>query len=229
MQIIKVDGNLRACFTPKELAILIMNDYTSKFNKAITNPDPRRKNIPIQTYLAGITQESKDYEYFVAIFDLYELFEKNCEMCFNLNNKFELRKSSIISIGDLCKYREDPPDVIIKHKNMYYEFELKRYRGAIDVDSLYLFVSDKIIKHYTGKTNYLILLQSKPGSAISGEMFIKLHDKLKIDSKFPGILAFTFNNDNKEMVLVRVFPDLNQNRRPLKSGSEQFDDIIRRE
>ena len=229
MTINKIDGNLRACFTPKELATLIINDYSFKFFKAITNLDPRRKNTPIQSYLAGITQESKDYEYFVAIFDLHELFEKKCEMCFNLNNKFELRKSSISSIDDLCKYREDPPDVIIKYKNMYYEFELKRYRGVINVDSLYLFITDKIIKHYSGKTNYLILLQSQPGSVLSYKIFIKLHEKLKIDGKFPGYLGFTFNSNNKEMVMVRVFPELNQYKRPFRSGSEQFSQILNTE
>lgn len=227
MELRKFNDNLLVCFTPKELANLLTNDFYIKFIRGLSNP--KLKNTTLHDYLLNNSSESRDYEYYVAIFDLYELFNKDCEICYRLNNKFTLRKSVINTIDDLIRFREEFPDVIVRFKKKYFEFELKRYKGKINLESLYDFVLKKIIKRYSGKTNYLILLQGEPGSKLSYVMFKKLHEKLKKEGKFPGYLGLSFNAGNKDMVLVRIFPELNQFKRPLRSGSEQIADLFRKE
>lgn len=227
MKIYKLNGNLLACFSPKELANLLINDFHIKFIRGLSNP--KLKNTTLRGYILNNSSESRDYEYYVAIFDLYELFNKDCEICYSLNKKFALRESVINTIDDLIYYREEFPDVIVRFKKKYFEFELKRYKGKINLESLYDFIVKKIIRHYSGKTNYLILLQSEPGSKLSYLMFKRLHKKLKQEGNFPGYLGISFNANNREMVSVRIFPELNQFKRPLRNGSEQIADLIQKE
>lgn len=224
MELHKLYGNFVVCFTPKELANLLINDFFLKITRGLSNP--KLKNTTLHDYLLNNSSESRDYEYYVAIFDLYDLFNKDCEICYHLNNKFNLGKSLINTIDDLIRYREEFPDVIVRFKKRYFEFELKRYKGKLNLESLYSFVLEKIVKHYSGKTNYLILLQGEPGSKLSYITFKKLHQKLRKERIFPGILGFSFNNDNREMILIRVFPELNQYKRPFRNGSEQIAEVI---
>lgn len=224
MELHKLSGNFIVCFTPKELANLLINDFFLKITRALSNP--KLKDTTLHDYLLNNSSESRDYEYYVAIFDLYDLFNKDCEICYSLNKKFNLGKSAINTIDDLIRYREEFPDVTIRFKKRYFEFELKRYKGKLNLESLHSFVFEKIVKHYSGKTNYLVLLQGEPGEALSYTTFKKLHKKLKTEGIFPGILGFSFNNDNREMIIIRVFPELNQRKRPFRSGSEQIAEII---
>ncbi|MDP3948191.1 MAG: hypothetical protein Q8P87_00600 [bacterium] len=217
MKIFKADGQLKACFSSKEIAsLLISKFFTQLFSAEKLKNEPYDSNV-VSDYikkLADHSVDSTDYEFFTSILDLYEQFEKNCEFCFNLKNTFNPNVNKITSIDDLYLYREDPPDVIVLYKNNFYEFELKRYRDEFTFDKLYTFLKKKIIMHYSGKSNFLVILQLKPNSNIDLNIFKELHKSLKKEINKPGIIGFSLNNNNEEMILVRILPELNMNKRP---------------
>lgn len=231
MKILKVKGQLKACFSSKEIAnLLILRFFTQLFSANELKNEPYDSSA-ISDYikkLADQSVDSTDYELYTSILDLYEQFEKNCEFCFNLKNTFDPQTIKIASIGDLYRYREDPPDVIVRYKNNFYEFELKRYRDEFTFDKLYTFLKKKIITHYSGKSNFLVILQLAPNLNIDLNVFEKLHERLKKEINQPGIIGFSLNNNNKEMILVRVLPELNISKRP-HSEVNAFADILHSE
>lgn len=230
MTINKTDGKLRACFSAKELAYLIISKFFTNLSTQIKSEPYNTAHI--SEYIKGLANDSvdsHDYEFFTSILDLYEQFGKNCNFCFNLKNSFDPVKSKVQTLDDLSFYREDPPDVIVLYKSNYFEFELKRYRGNLTFESLYDFVMKKIITHYSGKSNYLIILQPEPNSGISYDVFKKLHENIRKEKRLPGIIGFSLNNDNKEMILVRVFPKLEVSKRKYNSEMDMFAEILHSE
>lgn len=217
MKILKVKEQLKVCFSSKEIAnLLISRFFTQLFSASRLKNEPYDSSV-VSNYikkLADQSVDSTDYEFFTAILDLYEQFEKKCEFCFNLKNTFNPKENKISSINNLYQYREDPPDVIALYKNSFYEFELKRYRDEFTFDKLYAFLRKKIIMHYSGKQNFLIILQLKPGSNIDLDIFRKLNEVCKKEVNQPGIVGFSLNKNNEEMILVRILPDLNMSKRP---------------
>ena len=215
MKIIKAGVKIKVSFSAKELTSLIVakffNDLTKKINEG--SADALDISIYIKQ-LADHSVDSTDYEFYTAILDLYEQFEKDCEFCFNLKDTFDPKINKINSIDDLYNYREDPPDVIVLYKNNFYEFELKRYREDFTFNKLYNFLKKKIILHYSGKTNFLIVLQLKPNTNIDLNIFRRLHESLKNENNQPGIVGFSLNKNNEEMLLVRILPELNMSKRP---------------
>jgi len=217
MKIFKVKGQLKACFSPKEIANLLIFKFLTQLFSAEKLKNEPYDSIAVSDYikrLANHSADSTDYELYTSILNLYEQFEKNCEFCFNLKNNFNPQVNKITSIDDLYRYREDPPDIIVRYKNNFYEFELKRYRDELVLDKIYTFVKKKVIMHYSGKSNFLIILQLKPNSNIDLDIFKKLHENLKKEKNQPGIIGFSLNNNNKEMILIRVLPELNMSKRP---------------
>ena len=126
-------------------------------------------------------------------------------------------------------YVDDPPDVIVYYENQYYEFELKRYRDELLVDSIFNFLKKKIILHYSEQRNYLILLQPPPFSDFSTNVFKELHEKLLKEKNIPGIIGFSLNNNNEEMLLVRIFPNLDISKRKYKTEVNMFAELLHSE
>ncbi len=230
MKINKVDGKLRVCLTPKEMALLLVSDFfvnlTEEINKGTADEENIKKQIK---NLANKSVDSHDYEYFAAILDLYEQFKKNCELCFNLKPSFDYKTDSVKTLKDLTKYKDDPPDVIILYKENYFEFELKRYRGDLTVDSIYKFLREKIILHYSGHQNYLILIQSPPNTELSLDIFKKVHERLIKEKNDSGIIGFSLNNGSKEMILIRILPKLDFSKRAYETESDRFAELLHSE
>lgn len=217
MKILKGKGQLKVCFSSKEIAILLISKFFTQLFSANKLKNEPYNSKAVSDYIKRLSDQSvdsTDYEFFISILDLYEQFEKKCEFCFNLKSTFNPQIDNISSIEDLYKYREDPPDVIILYKNNFYEFELKRYRDEFSFDKLDAFLKKKIISHYSGKSNFLIILQVKPNSDIDLNIFKKLHKSLKKEKNQPGMIGFSLNNNNEEMILIRVLPELTINKRP---------------
>ncbi|GEM_PF-3120584 len=229
MKLIKTDGRFKICFSAKELTLLVIAKFFNELTEKIKEGSVDSLDISVYIrQLADQSADSTDYEFFTSILDLYEQFEKNCEFCFNLKNTFNPKVNKIISIDDLYRYREDPPDAIVLYKNNFYEFELKRYRDEFTFDKLYTFLKKKIILHYSGKSNFLVILQLKPNSNIDLNIFKKLHESLKKETNQPGIIGFSLNNNNEEMILVRVLPELDMSKRS-HSEINAFADILHSE
>jgi len=229
MNLIKIDERLKASFSSRELMLLIIAKFFNDLSRKIKEGSASSSDISVYIkQLADHSADSMDYELFTSILDLYEQFEKNCEFCFNLRNTFNPQTDKIISIDDLYHYREDPPDVIVLYKNNPYEFESKRYRDEFVFDKLYAFLKKKIIAHYSGKSNFLIILQLKSYTDIDLNIFKKLHESLKMEKNQPGIIGFSLNNNNEEMILIRILPELNMSKRPYDEINA-FADILHSE
>lgn len=230
MKLLKGKGQIIACFSSKEIAnLLVLRFFSQLFSARKLDNEPYDSSV-ISDYiktLADKTIDSTDYELYTSILDLYGQFEKNCEFCFNLKNISDPKTIQIVSIDDLYRYRDDPPDVIVRYKNNLYEFELKRYRDVFTFDKLYDFLKKKIIMHYSGKANYLVILQLQQNSNIDINIFKRLHERLKTETNQPGFIGFSLNN-NKEMILVRVLPELNISKRPFSQVNE-FAEILHSE
>lgn len=219
----------QACFTAKEISLLLIqrmfrNLFSAKNlqNEAINSP-------VVSEFITGLAKQStdsKEYEYFTAILDLYPAFEKKCQFGYRLNADFNPTKHKILSLEDLEKFKEDPPDVIVIHSAVEYPFELKRYRDKLDYDSLYKFVQSKIIRHYSVKYNFMVILQVAPYETLNLNLFKKLSKELLKDNNQPGYIIFTCNNANKEIYTIVVLPKLEVSKRPYGSESENMVDLF---
>jgi len=228
MKLLKIKGQIKACFSSSEIANLLISDFIIKLISSEKLKNEPYNSTIVSDYIKKLsdkTIDSIDYELFTAILDLYEQFDKNCEFCFNLKNTYNPQVNKITNIDELYRYREDPPDVIAFYKKNFYEFELKRYRDEFTFSKLLAFIKKKIIMHYSGKSNFLIILQLKPNSNIDFNIFKDLHKNLKKEISQPGIIGFSLNNNNQEMILVRVLPELNMSKRPYSEIST-FTDIL---
>jgi len=228
MEILRFNGKLIVCFSAKEIvSLLILKFFHQLFsNEELKNePYDSKKVSDFIKELSRQSINSKDYEFYTGILDLYEFFEKNCKLCFYLKNSFNPRTDQITSIDEIYCYRDDPPDIIVRHKGSFYEFELKRYRNEFNLDKLSNFLKKKIIQHYSGKQNFLVILQLKPHSNIDLDIFRQLHEVLKCEKNQPGIIGFSFNKDNKEIILIRILPELNISKRPYNEFNS-FTDIL---
>lgn len=230
MTVNKINGKLRACFSAKELTLLIVSKFFVSLATKIKSEKLNEEGISNHIKnLVNLSVNSHDYEYFTSILDLYEQFEKNCDFCFDLKPSFDYKRNIIQNLDDLTKYKDDPPDAIVLYKKQYFEFELKRYRDELTVDSMYGFLKKKIILHYSERQNYLILLQPAPFSNLSLEVFKKLHERLMKEKNIPGIIGFSLNNNNKGMILARIFPNLNVSKRAYETQVDRFAELLHSE
>lgn len=224
----KSDLRIKVCYTPEELATLaVAEDIKNIFEIAKNNHniEDAKKHVAKLSEKRG--NNSKSYEYFVGILDLYELFEQECEFCFNLKPSFNPSLATITSSEDLNLFKVDPPDIIVLNKGGFHDFELKRYRNPLEVSLLLEFLNEKIINYYSDHNkNYLIILQPKPNTEVSLDVFHNLRGELVKLNKNLGIIAFSSNIDNQKSVLIKVWPQFEILQRPFLSGSEQIKRIF---
>lgn len=234
MKLSKANTQLMACFTVKELVDLLMWPVELSLLNETLNARLEGKKIDDATLgelaieWGKSSADSKDYEYWSAIFSLYEDFGDDSEICFYLKDTFNPQKDSIASYLDLEKFKQDPPDVIVKNKlNGYAEFELKRYRGELSEEGLVTFIKNKIL-HYSVPFNYCIILQHTSGTVMPQMLFENLHKEIK---KLPlkrdlGNICFIFNANNQHMIFAHVYPELDVYKQPFNSGSDQVKKLM---
>jgi hypothetical protein len=229
MQILKSKEGYQARFSPKELSVLLAYRF---FNKLLSTKHLKNEeyNSPaVSKHIGKLSKESvdsKEYEYYTAILDLYRMFSKDCTFSFKLNTSFNPTKDNIKNLDDLDSFKDDPPDVIVNYKENDYEFELKRYRGKMTFEALYEFVNRKIILHYSGKLNFLIILQPNVDRSLSLDLFKDLHDNLIKEKNQPGYIGFSFNHENKEIITIRVLPKLEMDKRLYIHENDNFIDLF---
>lgn len=234
MNLRKANTKLMACFSVKELVdLLLWPVEVSLLNKTLESRLEGKKidDAALGDTVLGWSKDSansRDYEYWAAIFSLYEDFGEGSEICFYLKDTFNHHKDSITSYSDLEKFKQDPPDVVIKSKqNGYAEFELKRYRGKLNEEGLVTFIKNKILR-YSVPFNFCIILQLNPGTVLPQMIFENLHKAIK---ELPiqrnlGNICFIFNANNQHMIFAHVYPDLNVYKQPFSSGSVQVKKLI---
>lgn len=230
MEIHKKHGSLVACF-PKEELLRMYEDYKkSLILEELTKRGKTLDNFnsisEAQEWMSELVQTAADdrdeHELIATLFFVADFYEDTCEVCFKLKNSFNHNKDKIDSINTLNEYRDDPPDFIIKQSDGWRDFELKRYRNTLDTNTVFDFITEKV-KHYRdlGDMNLLLILQSKDSNDLQID-FHDLHERLiKQDYNFKGQILLSFNNNNTEMVINQVFPELTTSTIPFALPSQK--------
>lgn len=229
MLVLKSIEGYRLNLSAKELAQICISSF---FTELISNKNFQDKpydSKEVKDFISELSKksiDSKDYEYYVALLDLYQTFEERCEFCFKLKSSYDPKRHNIKTLKDLEKYKNDPPDVIVRYQEIDYPFELKRYRGNVTFNDIYTFIKKKIIDHYSGTLNFLIILQPSNGLAVDLDIFRQIHKRLMTEKNQPGYIGLTFNHDNREVITVRVLPKLEKYTRPYKQEADLFSDLL---
>lgn len=164
-----------------------------------------------------IFNDRDDHEIFASIFIFLDFYESGSEICFELKD-FNPSRDKITTLQELNDFRDDPSDFIIKSSDGFRGFELKRYRDGLTTNEVFDFLEKKI-KHYgngLGAINLLVTLQSIDND-ISNVDFQELNTNLKsMRLQFQGEVLISYNENNKEMVINQVFPNLTTTRIPIQ-------------
>ncbi|MBU1033465.1 hypothetical protein KKI22_00760 [Patescibacteria group bacterium] len=237
MNLHKINTRLVACFTLKELIDLLlfpMELFLLKESLDARSIGKRVDTLFLKKFIPAFsknTVNSKDSEYWTAIFSLYEDFGNNSEICFYLKDSFNPSKDTISSKTDLENFKRDPPDIIIRQKSgKYFEFELKQYRGELSEDKLFIFIKDKILC-YAASFNYCIDLRGTLGTTISTSIFEDLYKRIKklsLKRDF-GRICIIFNANNEHMIFANIYPDFFIYKQPFKNGSDQIKSLLDKE
>lgn len=169
-----------------------------------------------------ISDDRDDPEIFASLYVFLDFYNDGGSVCFELQDSFNPHKDKILTLRDLNKFRAGSySDFIIKSKDGFRQFQLKRYRNDLNTQEVSNFIKEKV-KHYgndLGDTNLLIVLQSSNNN-VSGINFHQLHDEIKsLNLKFHGQILISYNENNEEMVINQVYPDLTTTRIPIRYPS----------
>ena len=224
------------CFPKKELVKLFEIAKKTELLQEMRNRDisfdDLRNDFPKMTRLANVisqktSKDRDDHEVFASIFIFSDFYGKDSEICFELQDSFNLNKDKIITLQDLNKFRTGTfSDFIIKLGNEFRQFQLKRYQEGLNTQNIFDFIKKKI-EHYAndlGDMNLLLVLQSQAWD-VSYVDFHELHDKLKsLNLTFRGQILISYNESDREKVINQVYPDITTTRIPVRYPSAQLDD-----
>lgn len=231
MEFFKLKNKNIVCFAKEELQnifeIAKKTELSEEIIKQKTSLENLREDYGKMKNLADIisaktSNDRDDHEIFASIFVFVDFYEKGSGICFEVKNNFNPSRDKISTLQDLNDIRNDPPDFIIKSNDGVREFELKRYRDDLTTEGVFNFIEKKI-KHYgnLGDMNILLILQSAAND-ISNVNFQKLSAELKsLGLKSKGQVLISYNENNKDMVINQVFPDLTTTRIPFKLPSQR--------
>lgn len=167
-------------------------------------------------------RDRDEHEIFAALYVFLRFYEPDSEVCFEVRG-FDPNRDKISTLNDLNIFRRSVgnSDFAIKSGDGLRKFQLKRYRGEPNIEGLFKFIKDKL-NHYgsdLGDTNLLIQIQSPPWTSWDID-FHELHDRMKsLKLKFPGEILISYNQSDKEHVIIQVYPELGKTRIPIKYPS----------
>ncbi len=233
MNYYKIKNNQIVCFSKGELSRLFevakKSELLGEMIKQGFSFDDLRNDYSKMEKLANFVgergaQHRDEHEIFAALFIFSDFYETESEICFKLQDNFNPNKDRIASLQDLNRFRADPPDFIVKSNDGFRQFELKRYRGGLNTEETFNFIK-KRVAHYgndLGDTNLLLVLQSSAYD-VSTIDFHELHERLKLLSlKFEGQILISYNENNKEMVINQVHPELTTSKIPIELPSAKL-------
>lgn len=225
MNLLKTNGKNILCFSKEELSKLFGSAKKAELIEEIENQNlfinnlrgnPQKMHKIAKIISDKTSQHRDDHEIFAVLFVFFNFYGSDSEICFKLKNEFNVDKDKISSLNDLNKYRSDPPDFIIKSKDGFREFEMKRYRDKLNTKSIFEFIKRKI-EHYCnnlGDMNLLLVLQSEAYD-VSNIDFNKLYENIKsLNFRFKGQILIFYNENNKDGIINQVYPDLTTTRIP---------------
>jgi len=162
-----------------------------------------------------IIEDKEDLEIFLSTYE-FQSYYPDSKICYYLKNGVDPK--SIKSLDDLKRsiVENNINDFAIYFDKSIRNFQLKTYRGNINVKDFFSFLSTKL-SHYAnnlGDTNLLIVL-SKGGSIDEKSFFNSIHKELKkINIEGKGHILITYNEENKFSNIITVYPKLGKTQRP---------------
>jgi len=225
MSFYKIKNRNVICFSKVELSSLFEISKKSELLKEMLN-----KNISMEEISNSVSHKGSndrdEHEIFLALFIFLDFYGDESEVCFELNHNFNPHKNKISILKDLNNARANDSisDFIIKSKNDWRQFQLKRYRDELNTQKIFDFINEKV-RHYgnnLGDTNLLIVLQPPIVYTITDISFHKLYEKVKsLNLKFGGQILILYNKNNNEQVIIQVYPQLTISKIPLRYPSEK--------
>jgi len=225
------------CLSKKELYTLFEASQKSKLFREIyqrglslggLSKDPKKlKEISDKTGLA-VAEDRDEHEIFASLF-IFSDFYENSDICFELD-RFDSDKDRIAILEDLIKFRKgnSDSDFIIKSGKDFRKFQLKRYRGGNNTKELVDFIKNKV-EHYgynLGDTNLLIVPQNFTPYTEGKFEFKKVFEEITaMNLKFRGEILISYNDSNKNISIVRVYPELAITKIPIKLPSSRMSDF----
>lgn len=237
MNLDKMHGKALLCFSRAELEalhhdmqILLMKKEMHKQGVTLEDLEQdwelgRSERFRQLAYpAASLTAQDRDeHEVFFAWQILHEFFQEEDSICFEASRDYVPGKTQIETMQDLHRYRDDAlGDCIIKSKDGYRIFQLKRYRGALTAPDLSEFIKNKIDKYGNlGDTNLLVILQPQlPDVYLDDIDFDALHVSLKeARLRIDAQILLAFNANNNFSVIYQLYPDLAEKMIPIKNSA----------
>ena len=210
----------------KEASIKLMFEVMK--GESVTLQDlmnDRKKTLDIvyKAVAEGLKSKEK-VEIFAAVYSVAEFYQGEIKVCFDLKSSVDKNSVNINSLQDLIDSCEENTlnDFSIISSNSLRTFQLKRYREALQTNTLFEFIKKVLLKYGNdlGETNLLIVLQSEDKN-LDGLDFKKLYNLiLSLGIKARGHILISYNEENKVSVLNTVFPQLGTTRKDIDWQSD---------
>lgn len=215
------------CFEKNELKQIFEDakkqEFKEELRKRKISFSCLRNNMQVMEDMAGemgekTAQDRDEHEIFGVAYDFIDFYDGNSQICFELKNNVDIKKG-ITNLADLKNAREENSlnDFIIRSKDVFRPFQLKRYRDRANTKSLLEFIKLKLREYGNnlGYTNLLIVLQTKEYD-ISGIDFEIIHKELHaMELKQTAGILISYNENNKFSIINSIFPELSRSEIPL--------------
>lgn len=222
----RVRGKILACFSRPEIVTLLKTVVAQDIYE-----DIKKQGIPAmfnpQNVIKGAQKLANDrdiHEVFLSAYVYLDFYENPTGVCFELKDTFNPHKDGINSLVDLNRFRKTDSDFdfVIETSEGMIKFQHKRYQDALNTEAVFNFIIKKIRKYGNdlGDTNLLITLQPRSNKRPAVD-FEKLHKDLSSQNfKFEGNILISYNDANKERVMIEVYPNLEGTKIPHHRPSE---------
>jgi hypothetical protein len=223
-----------ACFSQQELSAIYKTAKIKELQKEMAArnvsfddlANDRSKMVEIANTVGDRGAADRDeHEIFASRFIFVHFYGNDSEICFEVRDEFNPTQDKIASLEDLIRFRKiaTDSDFMIKAKDGFRNFQMKRYRGELDTKSILEFIVSKVA-HYAnnlGDTNLLVQIQG-PDYARMNVDFHELHEKIKSRNfQFLGQILISYNDNNTAQVLIQVHAELTETKLPLLLPSER--------
>jgi len=204
------------------ISAMLKNNFT--FNEVKNDPNKMEQIVgPVSNKLAN---DRDEHEIIFPLFSMLDFYKDSEGVCFSMRKGFDPNKNQFNTLQGLINARsvDADNDFIIQTKKGFIFFQLKRYRGELNNSDFFNFIKEKM-QHYgnnLGFTNLLIIPQAKPYSKFKID-FYKLHADIKsLDLKSESEILLTYNEMNKNNVIIRLYPKLSKMSLPFTLPSKKF-------
>ena len=164
MYIQRINQRQFACFTQPELHTLHKAASIQALDREMEGRNVRIEDIiydhaqmeEIANAVGNRNAAHRDeHEIFAALFIFAQYYGTDSHVCFELQDTFNINRDHITSLADLIRFRktDTESDFMIRTGNDFRDFQLKRYRGTLELDAMFDFIVE-VVRHYGNDRRY---------------------------------------------------------------------------